>query len=149
LTNGNGNLTRYLPDVNVLIALSNPGHHGYRPAVQWLAGIGTGKILVCAVTESGFVRLTAAPQVGGRGMQTAIALLAELRHLPNCACLSIDGSWLDLIQPFVSRLQGYRQVTDALLLGLAIKNNAALVTFDRGFESLAGPQFKANLLTLV
>jgi predicted nucleic acid-binding protein len=46
------------------------------------------------------------------------------------------------------RLQGHRQTSDALLLGLAIKNNAVLVTLDRGFDALAGPQFKANVLLL-
>jgi len=57
-------------------------------------------------------------------------------------------SWLDLIEPFASRLQGHSQVTDALLLGLAIRNDLVLVTLDRGFETMAGEQFKANVLTL-
>ena len=36
-----------------------------------------------------------------------------------------------------------------MLLGLAIRNDVALVTLDRGFEMMAGEQFKANVLTLV
>ena len=33
---------------------------------------------------------------------------------------------------------GYRQVTDAHLLALAIRHGGALVTFDRGLNELAG-----------
>ena len=81
-------------------------------------------------------------------METAIALLEDIRSLPNRESLPMDGSWLELVSPVSSRLHGYRQVTDALLLGLAIKNDAVLVTLDKGVQSLAGEKFKANLLTL-
>jgi predicted nuclease of predicted toxin-antitoxin system len=46
-------------------------------------------------------------------------------------------------------MHGYRQVTDAMLLGLAICNDAVLVTLDQKVQSLAGEKFKANLLTLM
>jgi predicted nucleic acid-binding protein len=41
-----------------------------------------------------------------------------------------------------------RQVTDALLLGLAIRNGAILVTLDLRIQALAGEAYAANLLTL-
>ncbi len=47
-----------------------------------------------------------------------------------------------------SSLHGYRQVTDALLLGLAIRNEAILVTLDRSIQALAGEAYAANVLTL-
>ena len=68
--------------------------------------------------------------------------------LPNCENLPIADSWLSLVQPLTPRLHGYRQVTDALLLGLAIRNGAILVTLDRSIQALAGEAYAANLLTL-
>ena len=55
-------------------------------------------------------------------MSEAIVRLQQIAALPNCESLPIDHSWLELIQPLTPRLHGYRQVTDALLLGLAIRN---------------------------
>jgi predicted nucleic acid-binding protein len=39
-------------------------------------------------------------------------------------------------------------VTDAYLLGMAIKEGDILVTFDRGLRYMAGPEFSTNLLIL-
>jgi uncharacterized protein len=50
----------------------------------------------------------------------------------------MDITFSEAVQPFQERLFGHRQVTDAYLLGLAIKNKGRLVTLDRGIEVLAG-----------
>jgi predicted nucleic acid-binding protein len=39
-------------------------------------------------------------------------------------------------------------VTDAYLLGLAIRESRVLVTFDKGFQLMAGDEFRDNLLVL-
>ena len=57
-------------------------------------------------------------------------------------------SWVDLTARFAWRILGHQQVTDAYLLGLAIKENGALVTFDRGIKYLAGSEFSQNLVVL-
>jgi len=88
------------------------------------------------------------PIIGGLLMNNAILLLQEIAALPNCESLPITDSWLSLVQPLTPRLHGYRQVTDALLLGLAIHNGAILVTLNRSISALAGEAFAANLLTL-
>lgn len=139
---------RYLPDVNTLIALTDPEHGSHPLALDWHREIGDSRLLLCTVTESGFVRLSANPLVGGREMSEAIRRLQRIATLPNCDFLPMEHSWLKLIEPFAPCLQGYRQVTDALLLGLAIHANARLVTFDRGLKSLAGSEHAANLLVL-
>ena len=138
----------YLPDVNVLIALTDPEHIGHPSAIAWHRQIDAARLLLCPVTESGFVRLTTMPNVGGRQMSEALARLRMIAALPSCENLPIEHSWLELIQPFTPRLHGYRQVTDALLLGLAIRNEAVLVTLDRSIQALAGEAYAANLLTL-
>jgi predicted nucleic acid-binding protein len=42
-------------------------------------------------------------------------------------------------------MQGYRQITDAYLLGLAIHNKGKLATLDRGIRHLAGREFAASV----
>lgn len=138
----------YLPDVNVLIAISDPEHSGHYAAAAWHLSIGTARLLLCPVTEGGFVRLRCNPAVGGESMSDAILLLREIAALPNVAHLPVSPSWLELIEPLSPRLHGYRQVTDALLLGLSIRHGAILVTLDRHIEALAGPQYRSHLLTL-
>ena len=81
-------------------------------------------------------------------MVDALRMLEEIAALPNVAHLPVSLRWMELIQPLAPRLHGYRQVTDALLLGLAIQNNAILVTLDRGMKALAGAAYAANVLTL-
>jgi len=138
----------YLPDVNVLVALGDPSHVHHRTADNWRQRIGNSRFLLCLITEGGFVRLMANPIIGGLSMSDTILLLQEIAALPNCESLRIEYSWLELIQPLTPRLHGYRQVTDALLLGLAIRNGAILVTLDRSIQALAGEAYAANLLTL-
>ena len=138
----------YLPDVNLLVALSDPSHVHHLAADNWRQRIGIARFLFCPITESGFVRLMANPIIGGLSMSCAILLLQEIAALPNCENLPLVDSWISLIQPLTPRLHGYRQVTDALLLGLAIRNEAILVTLDRAIQALAGETYAANLLTL-
>ena len=138
----------YLPDVNILIALSDPEHIAHDAAAAWHLAIRTARLLLCPVTEAGFVRLMSTPSIGGESMSGAILLLREIAALPNVAHLPVAPSWLDIIEPLARRLHGYRQVTDALLLGLAIRNGAVLVTLDRSIQALAGEAYAANLLTL-
>jgi uncharacterized protein len=139
---------RYLPDVNVLIALSERGHSDHRRASQWFGQIVESPWFLCPVTEAGFVRLSANPQVGGRDIGEAIEIMQQIRGLPNCLHLPIVERWIELVEPFAARLHGYRQVTDALLLGLAIKHKSVLVTLDQHVQALAGTQFQDNVLVL-
>jgi toxin-antitoxin system PIN domain toxin len=139
----------YLPDVNILIAISDPEHTAHHAAAAWHQSIRTARFFLCPVTEAGFVRLITNPLINGESMSDAIMLLKEIAALPHCESLPIEHPWLELIQPLIPRLHGYRQVTDALLLGLAIRNGAILVTLDRRIQALAGEAYAANLLTLI
>ena len=98
--------------------------------------------------RAGFVRLSAAPHVGGREFRDAVALLREMKTIPNYDYWPISASWLEAVEPLASRLHGYKQVTDAYLLGLAIKERGVLVTLDTHIAPLAGPQFAEHVLTL-
>lgn len=142
-------IPKYLPDVNVLIALSDEDHAQFLVANQWFQKLEPeARFVLCPLTEAGFVRLSAAPHVGRREFTDAVALLREMKTIPNYDYWPIHESWLETVQPFASRLHGYRQVTDAYLLGLAIQQGGILVTLDTHVAPLAGPQYADHVLTL-
>ncbi|MGD0345650.1 MAG: TA system VapC family ribonuclease toxin [Terracidiphilus sp.] len=141
---------RILLDVNVLIALLEPGHDFFQKAQEWFGSSGKDNWGVCPLTEIGFVRITTNPSFcsGPRTHEDATALLKELADRPGYRYWPLTGSWADLTAPFAPRITGHQQVTDAYLLGLAIKEDGVLVTFDRGLKYLAGPQFSRHLMVL-
>jgi predicted nucleic acid-binding protein len=128
--------------------LSDPAHAAHQQATEWLLGSHGARLLLCPVTEAGFVRIAASPLVGKKSIADAMRMLKEIAALPNVAHLPVSPTWLELIEPLTRRLVGHRQITDALLLGLAIRNGAILVTLDRSIRALAGETYAANLLTL-
>lgn len=60
----------------------------------------------------------------------------------------IKDTWVEVTSRFAHRIHGHQQVTDAYLLGLAIKGKGILVTFDQRIQYLAGSEFSQNLLVL-
>jgi hypothetical protein len=143
-------IRRKLLDVNVLIALLEPGHDFFQKAQEWFGSSGKDNWGVCPLTEIGFVRITTNPSFypGPRTLEDATAILKELADRPGYRYWPLTESWAALTAPFASRISGHQQVTDAYLLGQAIKEDGVLVTFDRGLKYLAGPEFSRNLLVL-
>jgi uncharacterized protein len=143
-------IQKHLLDLNVLIALTEPGHEQYRRAQEWFISSGHESWGVCPITELGFVRLTTNPafRPGPRTLEQAIAILQALRERPGYWYREIAESWVSVTAPFARRIFGHQQVTDAYLLGLAIKDDGVLVTFDRGLKYLAGAEFARNVLVL-
>lgn len=96
------------------------------------------------------MRVTTNPKYGGQGrtVAQATAILAELANVRGYRYWPMTGSWAELTAPFASRIKGHQQVTDAYLLGLAIRESGVLVTFDASITYLAGTEFRGNLLTL-
>ncbi|MGD1106907.1 MAG: TA system VapC family ribonuclease toxin [Terracidiphilus sp.] len=143
-------IRRTLLDVNVLIALLEPGHGFFQKAQEWFRSSGRDNWGVCPLTEIEFVRITTNPSFfpGPRTYEQATSILAELADRPGYRYWPFTESWAALTAPFASRITGHRQITDAYLLGLAIKENGVLVTFDRGIKYMAGPEFIRNVLIL-
>ena len=113
----------------------------FHNAQEWFDSSGKDNWGVCPLTEVGFVRITTNPsfiRVHARTLKRA-AILAQLARSSRLPLLAITDSWAALTAPFASRISGHQQVTDAYLLGLAIKEDGVLVTFDRGLKYLAGP----------
>ncbi len=141
----------FLLDVNVLVALSDQDHVHNSAARKWFSSLNGAHWFVCPLTEAGFVRVSTNPRISGSSTRTfaqAAAILASLKRLSGYNYLPVKESWSALTAAFVDRITGHQQVTDAYLLGLAIKEGSVLVTFDRGLKYLAGSQFSKNLLIL-
>jgi hypothetical protein len=139
-----------LLDVNVLIALLEPGHDFFQKAQEWFRSSGKDNWGVCPLTEIGFVRITTNPSFypGPRTHEQATSILAELTNHPGYRYWPLTESWTALTAPFAARISGHRQVTDAYLLGMAIKEDGVLVTFDKGVRYMAGAEFGRNVLVL-
>ncbi len=125
-------MSRALLDVNVLLALFDPGHVDHVRAHEWLdEGIGDGWSS-CAITQNGFVRIISQPRYPNRvSPAQAVQVLqractSDLHEFWSCSISLLDDHIVD-----PSRLHGPRQVTDAYLLALATANDGCLVTFDR------------------
>jgi hypothetical protein len=143
-------IRKILLDLNVLIALADPEHKLHRQAWNWFASAGRERLGICPLTEAGFMRVTTNPafRPGPRTLEQAIAILQALKQHADYWYCPINESWVTLTAPFVARIIGHQQVTDAYLIGLAIQEDAVLVTFDKGVQYLAGTEFRRNVLLL-
>ncbi len=143
-------IRKSLLDLNVLIALTDPEHQQHQKVRNWFTSSGRENWAVCPLTETGFLRVTTNPafRPGPRTLEQAIAILQAIKGHPGYWFCPIDESWVILTARFAARIRGYQQVTDAYLLGLAIRENRELVTFDKGFQYLAGAEFSENVLVL-
>ena len=141
---------KYLLDLNTLIALAEPDHEFHKPAGKWFQAEGKENWGVCPLTEAGFIRITVHPKYrpATRTVQQATAILASFAEHPGYRYWPMADSWVTLTAPFSARIFGHQQVTDAYLLGLAIKEHGILVTFDSGFRVLAGEEYGQNLRVL-
>ena len=143
-------IQRSLLDLNVLIALTDPEHKHHQKALNWFAVSGRERLGICSLTEAGFLRVTTNPvfRPGPRTLEQAIAILQVLKGRDDYWYCPMDESWVTLTARFASRVRGHQQVTDAYLLGLAIKEKGLLVTFDKGIQYMAGAEFSQHVLLL-
>lgn len=101
-----------------------------------------------ALSETGLLRALLNPRVGGLSTEEAMDILTGLEALPSYRFWEATAGWTKLSAPFLKRVFGHQQVTDAYLLGLAVQEDGVLVTLDRGISYLAGREYKRNLLVL-
>ncbi len=143
-------IKRYLLDVNVLAALSSDENENFQKAHKWLGTLAGDEWAICPLTEAGYMRLATNPAVrlGPVSFARATDVLADLRQLPGYRYWPMTESWTTLTAPVADRIFGHQQVTDAYLLGLAIKEDGVLVTFDKGIKYMAGADFSRNVLIL-
>ena len=74
-----------------------------------------------------------------------MSMLQRLRQLASHSFWPLERSIVDLPRPIVSRLQGYRQITDAVLLVAAIQRGGVLATLDSGLARLTGERERQSV----
>jgi len=126
-------VTRFLLDVNVLIALIDPAHMQHDNAHTWFSAHGKRAWATCPLTENGIVRIVGhARYPNSPGTPAAAAELVQtLRGLGGHEFWLDDISLLDPNHIDVTRLLESSQVTDSYLLALASAHGGKLATFDR------------------
>lgn len=138
-----------LLDVNVIVALLDPGHIFHDVAHQWFAAR-SDQWATCPTTENGTIRVISNPKypnpTGSAG--AAADLISTMCLLPG------HVFWPDtvsLLHPGSCRkelLSSSRQVTDSYLLALAVANSGRLATFDRRIVTSAIPGADRAVLIL-
>lgn len=126
-----------LLDINVLIALAWPSHVNHGRAHAWFARRARDGWATCPLTQLGFVRISSNPKIIPEAVtpQQALQALARMVAHEHHVFWPDDFLLSDEHIP-VAQIMGHRQVTDAYLLGLAIKNRGRLVTLDDSIASL-------------
>ncbi|HOB96204.1 MAG TPA: PIN domain-containing protein [Aquabacterium sp.] len=142
---------RALLDVNVLIALLDDAHVFSRRANHWLDAAPR-RIATCPIVENGVIRILSAPAYSATHRLTPEQVADGLKALregldhafwPDAVSL-LDDALFDF-----SRLHGHRQITDAYLLALAVRNGGMLASFDQGVPlSAVRGASKQHLLAL-
>ena len=136
--------TADLPDLNVWLALSWPGHSHHRQAVHYWEQQAADQVLFCTVTALGLVRMVSQPKLMGVAVKNAAeasALLHALCQQPGVQLAEPEhNGWEVFHQLLQSAELPARLCTDAHLAALAIANGWRLVSFDRDFERFDGLQ---------
>ena len=138
---------RALLDVNVLIALLDAAHIHHQRASQWLEQSLHHGWASCPLTQNGCLRIMAQPAYPQALPLAAVAQrLGQAAATPAHLFIADDYSLLDADSLHWPQLLGHRQVTDAYLLGLAVRHGCRFVSFDARVDLAAVPGAKAEHL---
>jgi toxin-antitoxin system PIN domain toxin len=141
-------VSRFLLDVNVVIALVDPLHVHHERAHRWFASRSGTTWCTSPVVQNGALRILAHPKYPNpQSMPAVVMSLTSLVAHPEHEFLADSVSLLtgDVRR---ERLLSSAQVTDSYLLALAVASDARLVTFDTKLVTLAVPGGTDALLAL-
>ena len=136
-----------LLDINILTALLWPTHEHHDVAHRWFGARADAPWATCSLTQLGFVRIVSNPAFSRDALSPmdALALLGENLAQPAHEFWTDSLQVAPAVQGMETRLQGYKQLTDAYLLTLAHRRKGVLATFDRGLRTLAGDEFRGSV----
>ena len=141
---------RALLDVNVLIALFDQDHVSHKTAMTWFASHATEGWASCPITQNGCVRIMSNPSY-----PNPLPVQALITRLAEACAEPIHHFWTDelsLVDPGcfdATRIHGPKQITDVYLLGLAMRHDGRLVTFDGGISLSAVRKATAKNLVVL
>ncbi len=133
----------FLLDVNVLLALAIHDHPKHSDIKSWFRSQRDDGFSTCAITQSGFIRLASNPGLYQVRFlhEGALKALQSITRLPRHRFWTMEVEYEKAVDPISHRITGYKQTTDAYLLGLAIHHVGKLATMDRGISQMAGAEF--------
>ena len=140
-----------LLDVNVLIALFDSEHVHPELAHDWFSDNRRDGWATCPVTENGFLRVLSSPAYRS-ALYRLPDLMVRLRTFcgdPHHRFWPDTVSFRDASLFDPGLIGGHRQLTDIYLLGLAMKKDGCLVTFDRAIPVKAVIGADTGTLTVV
>lgn len=141
----------FLLDVNVLIALIDPGHVAHDDAHAWFETTGGGEWATCPLTENGVIRIVGSPKYpNSPGTPADVAeIVRTLRSLPGHQFWPDDLSLVGSEHVDATKVMTSGQVTDTYLLALAKAKGGRLATFDRRLSVAAvkGGKSALHLIT--
>lgn len=137
----------FLLDVNVLIALIDPGHVAHEDAHVWFTATGKANWATCPITENGVIRIIGNPKYpNSPGTPGDVATIVKaLRALPGHHFWPDDISLVDADDLLPAKILTSAQVTDTYLLALARAHGGQLATFDRKLSTAAVRDGKSAL----
>jgi len=132
----------YLLDTNLLIALLWPSHARHELALKWFTRHRAKGWATCPLTQAGFIRIVSNPAFSRDAVQPREAI-----HVLSANTAASDHTfWPDDLPVAEAvafagvRLIGHQQLTDAYLLGLAIRRGGVLATLDQRITALTEPK---------
>lgn len=141
---------RALLDINVLIALHDCDHVHHARAAEWFEAHSAQGWASCPLTQNGFLRIMS--QTGYSNPQPLSLLLHMLQsstQTPFHQFWPDDISLLDQSSFQQTHIHSSRQLTDLYLLGLAVKNQACLLSFDQRIPLSAVQHAKPENLVIL
>lgn len=140
-------MSRYLLDVNVLIALVDPAHIQHEAVHAWFGRAGKKSFATCPITENGLLRIVGHPKYpNSPGPPSTVAdALVAIRALPGHAFWPDSVSLADSTFVDASLLSSHSRVTDSYLLALARANQGRLATLDHKLATEVVAEGKASL----
>jgi len=132
----------YLLDTNLLIALLWPSHERHDLVLKWFTRHRAKGWATCPLTQAGFVRIVSNPAFSRDAVQPreAIHVLSANTAAKDHAFWPDDVPFAEAVAFAGVRLVGHQQVTDAYLLGLAIRRGGVLATLDQRIAVLTAPK---------
>ena len=126
-------MTGLLLDVNVLLALSWPGHQFHAQVQRWFGRSAAKGWATCPITQAGFVRIISNPAFSSRAVSPAEAIDASrvtMRH-PAHQFWADDIPVTDALAALGIRISGHSANHRCLSFGVSGESQRKLATLDK------------------
>ena len=136
---------RYLPDINIWLALSIPAHTHHRVALEWFEKEPSSSLHFCRYTQQGTMRLmttAAVTSLFGRPPHTNRAALQAMNELLEHDRIHFTNEADRIFEQWAAYADVHtaspKLWMDAYLAAFAVVGGFKLVTSDRAFKQFKG-----------